>query len=73
MPGCIEQTNLVSLFDTSIVGLSQVELLKCYRYDIETGEYSLIIDLHTRVLLTEPHVNFCPVGSLVGIETYDIR
>ena len=59
---CIEQTNY-----------SQVELLKYHRYDIETREHSLAIDPLTRVHLTEPHINFCPVGSLVGIETYDIR
>ena len=51
-----------------------VELLKCHRYDIETRELSLAVDLHTGVHLTElPHVNFCPVGSLVGIEIYDIQ
>ena len=49
---CVYQTN----------NYSQVELLKCHRYDMETKGHSLVIDLHRRVHLTEPHISFCLVN-----------
>ena len=69
---CIYQSNSACIKQ---INYSQVEILKCHRYDIyvEARGHSLAIDLHTRVHFTEVHVSFCPVGSLVGIETYDVR
>ena len=52
---------------------SQAQLLKCHHHYIETLRYSSVINLHTRVHLTEVHVKFCQAGSQVGIETYGER
>ena len=51
---------------------SQIQLLKCHHYNIETRRYSSAINLNMRVHLTEMHVSFCLVGTHVGIEVYDI-
>ena len=50
---------------------SQVQLLKCHHYDIETIRYSSAIYFHMRIHSTKAHINFCQAGSQVGTETFD--
>ena len=68
---CVYQLFICQLF-ICLANYSEIQPLKCHCYDSETRRHSLSIDLHTRVHLTELHVNFCPIGSHLEIKTYNI-